>query len=513
MISVLKNPMNKPFFISTSIPYVNVQPHIGHALEYVQTDAIARYRRLLGDDVFFLTGTDENSLKNVQAAEKAGKEVKAYVDDMVTHFTSLRDSLNIQYDEFIRTTEDRHFAGSQKVWSLLKPEDLEKRAYEGLYCVGCESFYKEEDLIDGNCPEHKKPPEVVKEENWFFKLSNYQDELKQYIESGALNVVPGFRKNEWLAFLERGLEDFSVSRSHERARGWGVPVPGDEEQIMYVWVDALSNYITALDFATDGEQYKKYWVQGDDRDVVHAIGKGIGKFHVLYWPALLLSAGIPLPTKVFIHGYLTVEGNKIGKSLGNAIAPTEVVEKYGIDPVRYYLLGAVSPVQDGDWSTERFEEFYTAHLANGLGNLTSRVLTMVEKYADSTIPQGTESHDASGFWNAYKEGLAAFKFDDVVALTQGYVSKLDGLINDTKPWEKAKAGEDISDLLYTLAESLRMLAVAHLPIIPEAAEKILAQLGIDASKLESLDVESQWGRLAPGTKISKGEALFPRLEK
>ncbi len=503
--------MKKPFYITIAIPYVNAKPHIGHALEYVQSDAIARYQRLFGKDVFFLWGTDENSLKNVQAAEKAGKPVQEFVDEHYKFFYNFKDALKISFDDFIRTTEDRHVQGAQKFWSSFKPEDLEKKTYKGLYCVGCEAFYKEDDLVEGKCPDHKKEPEVVEEENWFFKLSNYQEKLKELVEKNTIHIVPEFRKYDWLAFIDRGLEDFSISRSHERAHGWGVPVPGDESQIMYVWVDALSNYITALDYGGDQKLFKKYWEECEER--LHVIGKGIGKFHVLYWPAMLLSAGVALPTEEFIHGYLTNEGEKISKSLGNTVDPYEVVETYGTDAVRYYLLGAVSPFQDGDFSVARFEEFYTAHLANGIGNLTSRVLTMLEKYADSTVPQGSQSHDASGFWNAYREGLDAFKFDDVIAHIQGYVGKLDGLINDTKPWEMAKKGEDVSDILYTLAESLRMIAVALVPVIPEAAAKILAQLGIDVEKLETLEVESQWGRLEPGSKVEKGAALFPRLEK
>jgi len=505
--------MKQPYFIPQAIPYVNGVPHIGHALEYVQSDALARYQRLLGRDVFYSIGTDENSLKNAQAAEKVGKPVADFVDEQAEHFVALRDVLGLSYDEFIRTTEKRHFDGVKKLWESCKPEDIYKKSYKGLYCVGCEVFYAEEDLVDGLCSEHKKAPEPVEEENYFFKLSNYQKKLEELIESNVVKVTPDFRKNEVLAFIRRGLEDFSISRSHERAHGWGVPVPGDETQIMYVWFDALGNYLTLLDYATDGERYKKYWLQegAEKRQITHVIGKGITRFHAIYWIAMLLSADIPLPTDIFVHGYVTVEGEKISKSIGNVIDPKDVVEKYGIDPARFYLLGAISSYQDGDFSTKRFEEFYTAHLANGIGNLTSRVLTMLVKYADSKVPEGSSAHDASAFWDGYDDALSAFQFDAAVSHVQRYVSKLDGLINDTKPWEKANAGEDVTDILYTLAESLRMIAVALLPIIPAAAEKILNQLGIDLQSLEDLEVEKQWGRLQSGTKVNKGEALFPRL--
>jgi methionyl-tRNA synthetase len=514
--------MKKSYFISTAIPYVNAKPHIGHALEYIQTDAMARYQRLLGKDVFFLSGTDENSLKNVQAAEKTGVPVQQFVDEHYNYFYDFKDYLNVSFDDFIRTTEDRHVKGAQKLWSMFKQEDLVKKEYKGLYCVGCEAFYKEGDLVDGKCPDHKVEPEVVEEENWFFKLGNYQKELKKLIQDDVIKIIPEFRKNEWLAFVDRGLEDFSISRSQERAHGWGVKVPEDEEQIMYVWVDALSNYITALDFENEGELYQKFWKDCAER--VHVIGKGIGKFHVLYWPAMLLSAGVNLPTEEFIHGYLTAEGEKISKSLGNTVDPHEVVEKYGTDAVRYYLLGAVSPTQDGDFSIERFEEFYTAHLANGIGNLTSRILTMIEKYSEGKVPQvdieicrvDREYKDyvfPQGFWQCYEAEFEHFSFEHSIHFINQWVREFDKLVSDEKPWEKAKAGEDISGLLYQLAEGLRHIGLALLPIIPESATKILSSLGIDVGKLESLDIEKEWGRLEPGMKVKKGDMLFPRLEK
>ncbi len=492
----------KSFYISTAIPYVNAKPHIGHALEYVQTDAIARYQRLLGKDVFFLSGTDENSLKNVQAAEKAGKTVKQFVDENYKFFYDFKSVLNISFDDFIRTTEKRHFAGAQKLWEKIDKNDIYKKKYKGLYCVGCEAFYAEEELDNGKCPEHKTAPEVVEEENWFFKLSNYQKKLKQLIEKDIIKIIPEFRKNEWLAFIERGLEDFSISRSVERAHGWGVPVPGDESQIMYVWVDALSNYITALDYP-DSEKYQKYWAGCQER--VHVIGKGIGKFHAIYWPAILLSACIPLPTQEFIHGYLTAEGEKISKTVGNVVDPDDLVKKYGTDAVRYYLLGAVPCYQDGDFSIARFEEFYTAHLVNGIGNLTSRVLTMLEKYSESKIPAKSENiFDTNNFWKEYGVAFRGYEFDAITALVNDLVQSCDQKISEEKPWEKAKKGENISGLLYQLTEGLRQIAVALLPIIPETAEKILKQLGTD-------EKSKDWGKLKESSIIHKEEILFPRL--
>lgn len=497
----------KPFYITTTLPYVNADPHIGFAMEIVRADALARYQRLLGAEVVFNTGTDEHGLKIHRKAEERGISTQTYVDEYAAKFHALKDALNLSYTNFIRTTDEHHKKAAQEFWKLCDANgDIYKKNYQVKYCVGCELEKTDSELVDDKCAIHPTYEiELIDEENYFFRFSAYQDKLLKLYEQKDF-VVPEHRLNEIRAFVERGLQDFSISRLKEKMP-WGVEVPGDENQVMYVWFDALVNYISTLEWPENEGRFKKFWPG------VQLAGKDNLRQQSAMWQAMLMSAGLPTSKQVFIGGFITSEGQKMSKSVGNVVAPYDVVDQYGTDAVRYFLLGGISAYADGDWSTERFEKFYIAHLANGIGNLTSRVLTMIEKYADGVIPQGTESHDASGFWNAYTEALDAFKFDDVVSLTQGYVGKLDGLINDTKPWEKAKAGEDISDLLYTLAESLRMLAVAHLPIIPDAAERILAQLGIDASKLESLDVESQWGRLQPGTKVEKGDALFPRLEK
>jgi methionyl-tRNA synthetase len=508
--------MNKHVYLSTTIPYVNGDPHIGHALEYIQSDTIARYHRLIGNDVFFLSGTDENSLKNVQAAEKAGKATKDFIGEKAGNFLRFRETLNISFDDFIRTTEERHLAGAQKFWQACDPNDLYKKKYRGLYCVGCEAFYTEDELVNGLCPDHKVAPEVVEEENWFFKLSNYQKQIEEILEKGLIKVYPEYRLNETLAFVKRGLEDFSISRSVERAHGWGVPVPGDEAQIMYVWFDALTNYITALDYAGMGEKFNTYWVQGgeSERQVLHVLGKGVSRFHLVYWIGMLLSAKVPLPTEEFIHGYITVNGEKMSKSIGNVINPHDLVSTYGTDPVRYYFLGAVSPGQDGDFSDEKFREFYTAHLANGIGNLTSRILTMIEKYSDSKIPAVVTSDrfNSSNFWSLYREYIEHYQFDQLVFHINELVKQCDSFISETKPWELAKKGEDISGGLYQLVETLRHIALALLPIVPGTAEKILTQLGIGIKTLGTLADEQDWGKLEPGARVTKGEMLFPRLE-
>ena len=499
--------MNKSFYITTTLPYVNADPHIGFAMEIVRADALARYQRLLGAEVVFNTGTDEHGLKIHRKAEEQGISTQDYVDGYAAKFRELGDALNLSYTNFIRTTDEHHKKAAQEFWKLCDANgDIYKKNYQIKYCVGCELEKTDSELIDGKCEFHPTYEiELIDEENYFFKFSAYQEKLLNLYEQKGF-VVPEYRLNEIRAFVERGLEDFSISRLKEKMP-WGVAVPGDDSQVMYVWFDALVNYISTLEWPENEEKFKKFWPG------IQVAGKDNLRQQSAMWQAMLMSAGLPNSKQVFIGGFITSDGQKMSKSIGNVIAPFDVVEKYGTDAVRYFLLAGISAYGDGDWSTERFEKFYTAHLANGIGNLTSRVMAMLEKYADSTIPQGKESHDASGFWKPYEKALAEFKFDDAVSHIQGYVGKLDGLINNTKPWEMVKREEDVSDILYILAESLRMIAVALVPVIPEAAGKILAQLGIDIEKLETLEVESQWGKLVVGSKVAKEDALFPRLEK
>ena len=501
----------EPLFITTTIPYVNGDPHIGHALEYIQADAVARAHRVLGRDVHFLTGTDENSLKNVQAAEKAGRPVADFVAEKAGEFYRFRDSLNISFDDFIRTTEYRHVAGAQKFWQACDPEDIYKKTYQGLYCVGCELFYTEDELVDGKCVEHQREPELVEEENYFFRLSRYEHHIRDLIANDIIRVYPENKKNETLAFIDRGLEDFSISRSHERAHGWGIPVPDDESQIMYVWFDALTNYITALGYAEESERYRTYWVQkGTNRHVIHVLGKGVARFHLIYWIGMLLSAGVPLPTEEYIHGYITLNGEKISKSLGNVVHPQELVDRYGTDAVRYYMLGAISPNQDGDWSDDRFTLYYNAHLANGVGNLTSRILTMLEKYSEGKVPARTDDsfHLESLVEETY-DAVLSYRFDDAVKSIHVIVGKLDETISTEKPWEKVKAGEDIDSLLYALSEGLRQLSIALLPIMPRTAEEILQRLSYSVGNKTLAELQT-WGQMETGTIVSKGEILFER---
>lgn len=479
----------KRFFITNAIPYVNGDPHIGHAMEYVFTDAITRYARgrLGNDEVYMLAGSDENSLKNVRAAEEAGEDVDAFVLRHTDEFKRLMNVLNVSFDGFIRTREERHMRGAQKLWVACKPEDIYQKTYRGLYCVGCESFYTTKEVPDGICPEHKTQLETIEEKNYFFKLSNYQAQLEKLIESDTLRIVPEARKNEVLSFVRSGLEDFSISRSQERAAHWGVPVPGDDSQVMYVWFDALSNYITGLGYADDSELYKKFWVDNDTR--AHVIGKGIIRFHAVYWPAMLLSAGVPLPHELFVHGYITVEGEKMSKSLGNVIHPKDLVSEYGVDAVRYFFLREIPSHGDGDFSNTRMEERF-AELANQLGNLVSRVAAMSVKYFAGSLDafeidwsekeQRMENHMHNYDLRAY--------VDEVFEV----VARANDLVDKKAPFKLVKEDEvGAKAVLSELAEMIRFVGRSLRPIIPQTAEEILRRYG---------------------TIIQTGEPLFPRRD-
>lgn len=473
------------FYVTTTIPYVNAKPHIGHALEFVQADTLARYHRLQGADVYFLTGSDENSLKNVQSAEKEGISIKELVNKYSQEFKDLKEILNLSWDQFIRTSEPRHFQGAQKLWSACKKEDIYKKSYQGLYCVGCEEFKKDTDLLDGKCPEHKTECEKVEEENYFFRLSNYQNQLAKLIQSDKLRIIPQTRKNEVLAFIKSGLEDFSISRSVKRAKGWGVPVPGDDSQIMYVWFDALANYITALGYGSkDDKFFKKYWPAD-----VHVIGKGVSRFHAIYWPAMLLSAGLDLPKTIFVHGYVTVEGEKISKSLGNVVDPKDVVEKLGTDALRYYLLKEISSYGDGDFSWKRLEEVYNNELANELGNLVNRVAKMTENYQlsiqDSKLGEEKSLKISSQELDKY---INSFQFDLALKEIWRVVHRANEFIEEQRPWDLAKKSAEYVQLQYVLVNLVRAIngiGVCLEPFLPETAQKIQKQFNKKDLKIKS----------------------------
>lgn len=455
--------MNK-FYITNAIPYVNAKPHIGHALEFIQSDVIARYRRLVGEDVTYLCGSDENALKNVQAAEKEGKEVQAFVDFHAQNFEQTAKKLGVSFDIFQKTSSEKHSKASQKLWELCAAKgDIYKKKYKGLYCVGCETFYPKEELNEqGECFEHPgKKLDEVEEENYFFKLSNYQEKLITILESNEYEIVPGFRKNEILSFLRSGLQDFSISRSNERAKNWGIPVPNDPTQRIYVWFDALNVYQSGIGFATDDKAYEKWWPAD-----LHVIGKGIIRFHAVYWPAMLLSAGLDLPKKLFVHEYFTVNGQKMSKTLGNVIDPLEMADKYTTDGLRYYCLAKFSPFSDGDFSEEKLKEVFNADLANGLGNLVARVAKLAENNGvviDKALPLSLDS-DVANYLNE-------FKFHTALETQWIRIANADKQLNETKPWKLEK--EEAITVILDLIQQIRSIAYNIQPFIPDTAEKVL----------------------------------------
>jgi methionyl-tRNA synthetase len=514
-------PSNR-YYITTAIPYVNARPHIGFALEAVQADVLARHHRQRGDDTRFLTGTDDNSLKNVLAAEGLGVPVQELVDRNAAYFAALREPLTLSFDDFLRTSADpRHAAGAQRLWhACAAAGDIYKQHYGGLYCVGCEQFYRADELVDGRCPEHGTVLEWVEEENYFFRLQRYAGPLQQLIGTGQLRVIPETRRNEVLRFIEGGLADFSISRSQRRARGWGIPVPGDADQIMYVWWDALINYITALDYAERGDRYRRYWLENRQR--VHVIGKGILRFHAIYWPAMLLSAGEPLPTTIYVHEYLTVDGEKISKSRGTAIDPVDLVERFGTEALRYWLLREPSRTEDVDFTVERLLARYHADLANGLGNLLQRTLSMLVRYRSGTVPAPNqplpESDDlamiATGISDRVAVALDAFDFRAALSAIWELVTRANRFVEETAPWTVAKrastgdaaAARQLDGVLYALAESLRLLSYHLTPFLPTTAAVMAQQLGLTGSG------GAAWGGLVPGTVVDRPRPIFPRVE-
>jgi methionyl-tRNA synthetase len=467
--------MNK-FYITTAIPYVNGKPHIGHALEYFQADVIRRYHQILGDETLLLSGADENAIKNVQAAKKQGIPIKQFLDDNSKIWQNAYEKLGVHLDVFQRgSDEQKHWPGVQKFWALCtKNGDIYKKSYKGLYCVGCESFKLEKELVNGLCPTHQKAPELIKEENYFFKLSNYQSKLIELIESGKLKITPANKREEALSFIKQGLEDFSVSRSKERTQGVGVPVPEDANQVMYVWFDALNIYMTGVGFGWDEGKWRKWWPAD-----LHVIGKDINRFHTVYWPAMLLSAGLPLPKEILIHGFVYTKGEKMSKSVGNVIDPFEFAKEYGVEALRYFLLSQIPIDADGDFTLERFKEVYNADLANGLGNLISRMAKLCETANFRQSPSDNNHHVINGLVE-YQKLLSEYRFNEALNLIWEKITRVDKYINEEKPWEllKTPAGNlkrPINTILEHAVDEIEEIAQLLEPFLPETSAKIKAQ--------------------------------------
>jgi methionyl-tRNA synthetase len=504
---------NKKFYITTSIAYANAAPHIGYAMEVLQADVLARYHRMCGNDVFFLSGMDENGSKVKKTAQEKEINVQEFVDENSARFELLLDTLNVSNNDFIRTTDKiRHWPSAQKMWTeLVKAGDIYKDNYEGCYCVGCEAYLTEKDLVDGQCPNHQKAPEKIQEENYFFKLSKYSKKIQEKIESGELKILPESRKNEILNVIKSGLKDISFSRP-KKVLDWGVPVPDDKSQTMYVWCDALTNYISALEYAKDSEKFQKYWPAD-----VHIIGKDILRFHAAIWPGMLMSAGLPLPKKILVHGFITSEGQKMSKSLGNVIDPFEIIDKYGVDALRHYLLREIPSSGDGDFSYERFEEVYQADLANGIGNLVARVMALAT-ISNFQFPISNQSPifnlQISKTWKKYESFIENFKLNESLNTVWKFISICDEYIEKNKPWQLD--GKEKEEVIYNLIESLRHIAWMIWPFMPETANKIFAQLLADEKERKkelskNLKQAQEWGGLKSGMKIKKKENLFPRL--
>jgi len=466
--------MNK-FYLTTAIPYVNAKPHVGHALEFVQADVIKRFHQILDGGTLLLSGADENAIKNVQAAEKAGVPVQNFIDENSKLFEEIAKKLNVGFDVFQRGSFASHHKASQELWQLCT-HDIYKKIYTGLYCVGCELFYEKNELNEkGECFEHPgKPLEEVSEENYFFKLSKYENRIRELIEKDELKIYPEFRKNEVLGFLKEGLKDISVSRSNKRAKNWGVEVPNDKTQRMYVWFDALNIYQSGVGFGSDEKEYRKWWPAD-----LHVIGKGIIRFHAVYWPAFLLSANLPLPKALFVHGYFTVDGQKMSKSLGNVADPLEFIEKYGTDALRYYLLSQISPFQDGDFSEKKLVEVYNSDLANGLGNLVARVAKLCETVHFKQSPAENNRH-VIGIYDEYQKLLSAYRFNEALNLIWEKITKVDKYINEEKPWELLKSPggnlkRPINAILEHAVDEIEEIAVLLEPFLPETAAKIKEQ--------------------------------------
>jgi methionyl-tRNA synthetase len=501
------------FYVTTPIYYVNDVPHIGHAYTTVAGDVLTRWRRLWGDDVFYLTGTDEHGLKVQRAAEERGVSPKELVDETAKVFRDTWDALDIAYDDFIRTTEPRHYKAVQQfLQTIYDAGDIELGTYEGLYCVSCEAYYAEDELVDdGCCPIHLRPVEHVTEENYFFKLSRYQDRLLEYYAQHPEAVQPETRLNEVLGFIRGGLQDFSMSRT---SISWGVPLPWDPNHVAYVWADALFNYCTAVGYGEDEERFN-YWWPVD----YHLVGKDILRFHAVYWPAMLMSAGLAPPKCVFAHGWLLVGGEKMSKTRLNQIAPADLVAEFGVDGFRYHFIADQRFGPDGDFSYEAMVQRYNADLANNFGNLANRVLNMAVNYLGGVVPaeraDGPLRDAAAAAFAGLSDAMTRLDFAGGFGAVWDLIRATNAYIEERQPWALNKSGDTtaVAEVLGDCLESLRVVALLSSPVIPRAAGELWRRLGLPGRPEDArLPDAAAWGQLPAGSKLEKGAPLFPRKD-
>ena len=556
------------FYLTTPIYYVNDRPHIGHAYTTFAADALATWHRMRGNDTFLITGTDENAQKNAEAAAKRlGKptsavtraEIQSYVDEMSALWQRTWDSLGIRYDRFIRTTEDTHVHGVERLIASVRernPDDIYRGTYTGWYCVGCEAFIQETEIRRQTsevgmamCPTHVRALERIEEENWFFRLSKYRDELLRHIERNPTFVQPESRRNEIVAYISDHLTDTSISRP---MRNWGIPFPGDSTQSVYVWFDALANYLTGVGYAdvlenvipspearaphcygvdaaspgravprdltasavgeisrfARNDEFGKYWPAN-----LHLVGKDIIKFHCALWPAMLMSAGLPLPERVFVHGFFTIDGKKMSKSLGNVVDPTVVADRYGTDALRYFLLREIPFGGDGDFSEERLRQRYASDLQHGIGNFAARTITMIHKYAGGKTPTADGTSRVERAWEQYAIAMDGLALHEALGIVEETIRAGDRTIEEERPWELAKRGETerLHRVLGNLTETLRHAALMLAPFMPSTADNILLALGQEHWRSERLSDLQTWGKMKEGTSVGELGHLFPPL--